>query len=296
MAITEVSSEVVDEVEDQEDQIDADQDTPEEDSDETSEDQGDESESGADDDNLVISIEGEEEDKTAVEAAAAPQWVKDLRKENREHVRKLREYEAKEAAREAQTSQQKQQELGEKPTLAGCDYDEEVYEPKLADWYKRKSEAEARERDARTQQERAAAEWKGKVEAHQKAAAALKVPDYEEAEDVVKSLFSDVQQGILVEVADNSALLAYAIGKRPAKAKELAAITNPIKLAAALARLEDKVKTQPKKTAPPPEIRVRGSAPVSGVVDSKLAKLEADADRTGDRSKVVAYKREMKRA
>lgn len=286
--ITEVSSEVVDDVVDNQDEAENEEEGSENESAETAEDQGEESKEG---DDLVISLEGEEEAKPETESTEAPQWVKDLRKEHRETVRKLRTLEAEKADREAKAGQQKQAELGEKPTLASCDYDEEVYEPKLADWYKRKSEIEARERDAQAQAERQNQEWQAKLEAHKKAASALRVSDYEEASEAVKEAFSDIQYAIMHE-ADNSAVLEYAIGKRPAKVKELAAITNPIKFAMALAKLETQVKTTAKKTAPAPETRVRASAPVSGAVDSKLAKLMEEADRTGDRTKVAAYHRE----
>lgn len=286
--ITEVSSEVVDDVVDNQDKAENEEEGSENESAEMAEDQGEESKEG---DDLVISLEGEEEAKPETESTEAPQWVKDLRKEHRETVRKLRTLEAEKADREAKAGQQKQAELGEKPTLASCDYDEEVYEPKLADWYKRKSEIEARERDAQAQAERQNQEWQAKLEAHKKAASALRVSDYEEASEAVKEAFSDIQYAIMHE-ADNSAVLEYAIGKRPAKVKELAAITNPIKFAMALAKLETQVKTTAKKTAPAPETRVRASAPVSGAVDSKLAKLMEEADRTGDRTKVAAYHRE----
>lgn len=247
----------------------------------------------ADEEAVVVTLEGEEPDATESEAAGAPQWVKDLRKEHRATVRELRELKAEKAAA-AQVVQPQTQALGAKPTLAECDYDEEAFTAKLEAWHTRKAEIDARERDARAERERQETEWKAKVEGHQKAAAALRVPDYEEAADVVRGQFSDLQQAILLE-ADNSALLAYAIGKRPAKAKELASISNPVKFAMALAKLETQVKTQPKKTAPPPETRVRASAPVSGTVDSKLAKLMEEADRTGDRTKVAAYHRERAR-
>lgn len=292
MAITEISSEVVEEVDEQQEINNSEDESTEKESTETVEDQGEESEEEGDE-SLVVSIEGEEE-KPEVKAEEAPKWVKELRKEHRETVRELRELKAEKAAREAQSAQQKQEELGPRPKLGDVDidYDEDKFSTALDAWHERKSKIDAREREARAQQDRANAEWKGKVEAHQKAAAALKVPDYEEAEDVVRNTFSEVQQGILIEAADNSALLAYVIGKRPAKAKELAAITNPIKFAVALAKLETQVKTTAKKTAPVPETRVRASAPVSGAVDSKLAKLMEEADRTGDRTKVAAYHRE----
>lgn len=291
MPITEISSEVEDEVVDDQQEVETEEESTEEESTETVDGQGEESEG---DDGLVVTLEGEEVANAETEHTEAPQWVKDLRKEHRETVRKLRALEAEKAERDAKAGQQKQAELGEKPTLASCDYDEEVYEPKLAEWYRRKSEIEARERDAQAQAERQNQEWQAKLEAHKKAASALRVSDYEEASEAVKTAFSDIQYAIMHE-ADNSAVLEYAIGKRPAKVKELAAITNPIKFAMALAKLETQVKTTAKKTAPAPETRVRASAPVSGAVDSKLAKLMEEADRTGDRTKVAAYHREQSR-
>lgn len=285
---------VIDNEVDETQEIEVDETNPEEKSGETPEGQ-DETKSNEDDDSVVVSLDGEEEGKAEAESAEAPQWVKELRKEHRVATRKLREFEAKEAAREAQAGQQKAQEIGDKPTLASCDYDEEVYEPKLAEWYKRKSEIEAKERDAKAQQERQTQEWHAKVEAHKKAASALRVPDYEEASETVKEAFSDIQYAIMHE-AENSAVLEYAIGKRPAKVKELAAITNPIKFAMALAKLETQVKTTSRKVPPAPEGKVRGSAPASGAVDSQLDRLRAEAEKTGDMSKVIAYKNQMRAA
>lgn len=278
--------EVVDD--EQEEVIEAEQEKSDEEPSETEEPKEDET---PEDGELVISIDGEAEPQPE-ERADAPKWVKELRKEHRAAMRELRELKAKEASGSL-TGQQKAIELGEKPTLAGCDYDEEDFTNKLQAWHQRKTDIDARERDARAEKEKQERDWSAKVEAHRKAATQLRVPDYEETEEVVRSTFSDIQQAILLEV-DNSAILAYAIGKRPAKAKELAAITNPVKFAMALAKLETQVKTAPRKTAPPPETKVRASAPVSGAVDSKLAKLMEEADRTGDRTKVAAYHRERR--
>lgn len=265
----------------------------EEESGETPEGQG---QDGDEEEGLVVSLEGEDPStaEDGVPSGPAPAWLKDLRKEHRAVVRELRELKAEKAA--ASHVNEPKQEIGPRPKMSDpdIDFDEEVFDRKLDAWHQRKTEIEGRERDARAQQERAETEWKTKVETHQKAAAALRVPDYEEAADVVRGSFNEIQQAILLE-ADNSALLAYAIGKRPAKAKELASISNPVKFAMALAKLETQVKTQPKKTAPAPETRVRASAPVSGAVDSKLAKLMEEADRTGDRTKVAAYHRERSR-
>ena len=92
----------------------------------------------------------------------------------------------------------------------------------------------------------------------------------------------------------NSANVIYALGKVPAKAAELAKISDPIELAAELARLEGKLTMTKRNAPPPPEQIVRGSAPLSSQADKHLERLEAEAARTGDRTKVVQYKRQLK--
>ncbi|MCY1427445.1 hypothetical protein D9M71_432910 [compost metagenome] len=94
--------------------------------------------------------------------------------------------------------------------------------------------------------------------------------------------------------ADNSALVVYALGKNAAKAKELAAIKDPVKFAFAIAKLETQLKVQAKKSAPAPERTVSGSAPKSGAVDSSLERLREEAAKTGDYSKVTQYRKQQK--
>lgn len=285
--------EIENEVDDQQEvEAENEEEVSENDSGETPEGQDESEEEG--DESLIVSIEGEEE-KPEAKAEEAPKWVKELRKEHREAVRELRELKAEKAAREAHASQQKEQELGPRPKLTDddIDFDEDKFNSRLDEWHARKSKIEARERDDLAQAERQNQEWQAKLEAHKKAASALRVSDYEEASEAVKTAFSDIQYAIMHE-ADNSAVLEYAIGKRPAKAKELASITNPIKFAMALAKLETQVKTTSRKVPPAPESKVRGSAPASGAVDSQLDRLRAEAEKTGDMSKVIAYRAQQR--
>ena len=124
----------------------------------------------------------------------------------------------------------------------------------------------------------------------------MKVKDYEEAEAIVLETFNTTQQGIVIQGADNPALLAYALGKDPAKAKELASITDPIRFAFAIAKLETQVKTSPRKSPPAPEKVIQTNGPVGGSTDTTLERLRAEAERTGDYSKVSAYKRSRRAA
>ena len=84
-------------------------------------------------------------------------------------------------------------------------------------------------------------------------------------------------------------------GKNPVKAKELAAINDPVKFAFAIAKMETQLKVTNKKTAPTPEKTVRGTGGVSGTVSNKLNELKAKAQASGDYTDYFAFKRSMKK-
>lgn len=245
-------------------------------------------------DEVVVTL-GDEPARTEEEdPARAPQWLKDLRKSNREKDRALREKDAEIARLKGSHGQPAALVLGPKPTMADCDFDEALFETKLEEWHttKRKVDDEVRtqEEAKRTQQ----AAWEKKLQAHEDAKRALKVRDFDEAEATVEDHFSVVQRGILIDCAQNSAALQYALGKNPAKLKELAAIQNPAHFTWALAQLETKLKVEAKRTAPPAERVIRGSGSLAGTTDKVLEQLRAEADRTGDRTKVTKYLRDKK--
>lgn len=241
-------------------------------------------------DEVVVSIG----DEQPPEEKPAPRWVKELRKSQRELARENRELKAR--LESTASTETKPVQLGPKPTLDGCEYDSERYEAELAAWFERKRDADQAEQRARDAQEAQERDWRAKLEAYGKAKAELKVRDYDEAEDAVQSLFDVTQQGVMLEGAENPALLVYALGKSPSKAKELAAIKSPVKFAFAIAKLEKDLKVSNRtKKAPPPERIVTGSGRISGSVDSELERLRAHAEKTGDISAVLRYKRQRKK-
>lgn len=245
-----------------------------------------------DDDEVVVTIGSDAPNAEDEDQTRAPEWVRELRKANREKDRQIRELQAQVSA----TKQPKQDAaaVGDKPTLEGCDYDPDRFEAELDAWKERKREADERQRKAAEAEAKAQQEWQAKLDAHAKAKGELKVKDYDDAEALVDEQFSQIQNAILIQGSDNSALVKYAIGKNPKKLKELASITDPVKFAFAVARLETQLKVQPRKAAPMPEKVVRGSAPIAGSVDSQLERLRADAERTGDYTKVHQYKQQLK--
>ena len=90
-------------------------------------------------------------------------------------------------------------------------------------------------------------------------------------------------------------LVVYALGKNPKKAKELASITDPGKFAFAVAKMEAQLKVNPAKRPPAPERAITGSsAPISGTVGSTLERLRAEAEKTGDMTKVIRYRNQLR--
>jgi hypothetical protein len=240
---------------------------------------------------VVVSIG--EEAPPPDEHTPAPEWVKELRKTNRELQRQNRELQGRLQAAPAET---KPVVIGNKPKLEDHDYDADKYEEALTNWFDRKRQADdvnAKQEAEVMNQQKA---WQAKLDGYGKAKAELRVKDFEDAEEVAQQVFSITQQGVLLQGADNPALVVYALGKNPAKAKELAEIKDPVKFAFAVAKLEKDLKVTNRRQAPAPERIVTGTGRSSGAVDSTLERLRADAERTGNMTKVIAYKAQKRAA
>ena len=258
-----------------------------------SESESDEAEAESDDDeSVVVSIDGETPSSEDEEAERAPDWVRDLRKQHREEKRRNRELQEQ---LEALSGAGKPAELDKKPTLEAADFDTDRFEKELEAWYEQKRERDEVETAKKSKQEAAEKEWTGKLEGYQAAKTGLKVRDYDDAEEVVQDTLSVTQQGMILQGAENPALLVYALGKNPKRAKELAELTDPVKFAFAVARLETQLKVTNKKASPKPEkMAGSGNGRPSGSVDNTLERLRAEAAKTGDISKVAAYKRQKR--
>jgi hypothetical protein len=243
-------------------------------------------------DEVIVSIG--EEAPPPEEHTQAPEWVRELRKTNRELQRQNRELQGK--LKSTAQTETKPVVLGKKPSLEEHDYDAEKFEEAMADWFERKRKADdanaKQEAEVMTQQKA----WQSKLDGYGKAKAELRVKDYEDAEAVAQEVFNVTQQGIVLQGADNPALVIYALGKNPKKAKELSDIKDPVKFAFAVAKLEKELKVTNRKAAPPPERIVSGTGRVSGAVDSTLERLREDASRTGNMTKVIAYKAQKRSA
>ena len=242
------------------------------------------------DEELIVTI-GEETPPQQDDESRAPEWVRKVRKDNREKDRRIRELEAL----VGKSEQQKQTQLGPKPTLESCDYDADLFERRLDSWKERKAvtdrqAAEARETEAKRQEY-----FNSKFEAYstRKAEVIGKIKDFADVEETVLHTLDDTQRGVVLAHAKDPALLLYAIGKDEKRLQELAKLSDPVEFIFAVARMETQMKTQSRKPASAPETRITGSAPSPGS-ETQLNKLREAAEKTGDYTKVIAYKKQIK--
>ncbi len=240
---------------------------------------------------LVVSI-GDEESPSQ-EREEAPQWVKDLRKSHRELLRENRELKAKGPAQAAPDKPT----LPDRPKLSDHDYDEDKYQAALDGWYAKKREIDGFEENQKKAQQEADAQQTALHQGYREKASKLKVKDFSEAEEEVIGTLSQIQQGLIVKGADDAALLVYALGKNPKRLAELAAIKDPVKFAFAAAKLEKDLKTSNRKSEKPaPETPLKNSGGPVVSSNKTLERLRDEAQKTGDMSKVLAFKKQMRKS
>lgn len=263
---------------------------PEETQVEPESDESEQSEQPEEEDELIVQIG--DEPPPAPEERKAPEWVQDLRRQHRELQKQNRELQAR---LQQTTAPAQPVTLGPKPTLESLDYDAERYEAALEKWYERKRQVDQVHLQAKQAEEAQTRSWQERLDTYSKQKTELKVKDYDDAESLAQEVFDVVQQGVILQGAENPALVVYALGKNPKRAKELAGIKDPVKFAVAIGKLEKDMKVSPRRSAPPPERSVgAGSGRISGSIDSSLERLRAEAEKTGDFTKVIRYRQQLR--
>lgn len=261
---------------------------------------------------VVVTIGDEEaEDPLTIDAPDDSSVIKQLRTKVRESAPAIRakERENKQLREELDRLKNANQPAAE--IVVGAEPDPDDYEMWDADgkakfktdytaWNERKTQAAAKEQQRRDAEQKQQAQWKKRIDDVDAASAAIKVPDLDAARESFEGTFSIVQRGMMIggpEDAKESALLRYALGKTPAVAKKLAQIEDPVRFAFAAAKvLYKELNVKPRAAAPKPETVVRSSVSGAAAVDSELKRLEAEADKTGDRTKVAAHLRTKNKA
>lgn len=233
------------------------------------------------DDALDFSFDDDGDSSDPFKGQEAPEWVKRVREENRELKRQLKQ-------RESQ--QFEQQVLREKPTLDDHDYDSDAFEQDYAQWLTEKQQVDAQVHAERQKYQQYHERYKADVDAIK-----AKAPDYDEVELSVVDVLSEQKQGLLQMLVDNPAKVVYALGKNsPAQLERLSKLDD-IQFAKQIVLMEQQMSSKTKsRNQNKPKPKTHELEGAAGGADTRLAKLEAEADRTGDRSKVAAYKKQMK--
>lgn len=227
-----------------------------------------------------IGFEGEEEDEAAPASESESSVIRELRRANREAQRRIAELERGNAPKPV--------ELGPKPTLESCEYDEERFEAALTDWHAQKSKVEAQEREAEEARKATQAEWEARAKAYEADKSALGVAGYDEAEAEVFSVLPREIQALILRT-DKPAALVFALHRSPAKLETLSKL-NLADAALQLGEWKAGLKVTKRKT-PNPDRPITGKSAASSA--KTLERLEREAARTGDRTELIRYRKQM---
>lgn len=213
--------------------------------------------------------------------------VKHLRAQIKERDKRL--------AEAASAPRQEAVDPGPEPTLEGCDYDEDKFKAEWRTWNKNVEAAEQRKGQT-AQSDRAEQEaWQADLNRYNEGKTKLGFADVDDAEETIKAALTTAQQAVLIAATDEPAKVAYALAKNPERLASIAGEQNLLKLAAKFAKLEGTLKMVKRRRAPDPDVPEKGSGKISRQTsDKKLAKLEEQAAKTGDRTELVKYKKSLK--
>lgn len=212
--------------------------------------------------------------------------IRDMRAAMREKDRLIREQEAKLSAASRPNAPQ---DPGPKPTLAQFDYDEEKHEAALDGWYKAKAVVDQAAEQA-TQQ--ATQIERQRLENYTATKSTQRIAGIDDAEKRVFAQVDDMTRNAILH-AKSPAVVA-ALDKYPNRLAEISELmkTDVAEGLMQLGELRAKAQVMPRRRNAEPEEIANGSASFSQTSkDKALEKLEKEADRTGDRSKLRAYRK-----
>lgn len=183
----------------------------------------------------------------------------------------------------------------EKPTLEGCDLDEDRFAEAIVEYNTQVSRAkEAKEKVAKqAEQFLAAYQERQKAYRRQRAEVVKSTKAFVDHEKAVTNDFNVTKQDVIIAYSENPVALINALGKDEKRRKELAGITDLSEFIFKMGKLDQTLKTNLlRRDKPNPDTRL---APESPTADTKLERLRKEAERTGNYTAVIQYKRQLKR-
>lgn len=179
--------------------------------------------------------------------------------------------------------------VGERPTREQFDWDDEAYDKAIDEWNELRLQAQQQAEQPNDLQEEAKQDV-------QKLTTGLTTLSYADAQEVTQSATEALtaeQQFVIASAAKEPAKLLYALGKNPDRLKALLDIRNPVKFIAEVARMETQMTTRTKTPVPPESVR-HGDARPARSSDKELARLQKQAEASGDYTAVLAHKRKLR--
>ncbi len=235
------------------------------------------------DENGEVTVPAFADEEGAAPAPEETSVIRELRRANRDQQKRIAELE--------RVQQPKPVEAGPKPTLESCEWDEDRFEAELDNWKSVKAQSAEQEAKAAQSAEAEAKAWEERSTRFQEGIKSLRIAD---AQDAIEQVQADLPQQIFAALVGSKKghAVAYALSKSPAKLKELSEL-NLFDAAVMIGEMGATVQMT-KRTLPAPDRPLKGSAPLGGSADKQLERLEAEAAKTGNRTKVIAYKRELR--
>lgn len=281
----------IEEVEETKDGVEADENPNDESGDNDNSDDADEGDQ-PEDETFEVSLETAAPADDLDDNAEDTPVLKHVRDKYREEQKARKAAEARLAELEAK-QEVKTPTLGAKPKIEDFDYDEEEYEPALEKWLIEKQADDKRKAAVAEKQEAGQKVYQGKLDSYHARKAELNIEGYDEGESRVRNALSVEQQGIIIAHAKDPNLVILALMQNPTKLKALSEQSDLIGFGIEMSKMERNMKTK-HKSKPLPESKIRGGT-ASFAGDKTLEALEKEADRTGDRTKVQAFKREQRK-
>jgi hypothetical protein len=239
---------------------------------------------GGDDEETLVTFADEEAAPASEDNSSV---IRGLRQANRVMAKKLSAFE--------RANQPQPVEVGPEPTLADCEYDEALFAVKIKAHLAQVAKAEAQKAELESRAEAEARKNQERVEAYKADKARLRVADYETAEEEVEAALPTQIMAMLMRTKQPAALI-YGLARSPDKLAALSALnpsTELVEAALMLGEMGAKLKMETRRTAAP-ERRITGNTGFAPSTDKELARLEKEADRTGDRTALAAYRRKLK--
>lgn len=231
----------------------------------------------------LVAFEGEEEAAPASEDNSSETFA-ELRKRNRELTRQIRDL-SKRAPEEPEPI-----EVGQRPTLEDCDHEEERFVAEHEAWVQRREMAAAQKAKADEANKAQQAAFAEKVKAYDAEKATLGLANFEEAEAEVSLALPAETMAALMHT-EKPATLVAALHRSPVALEKLSKLSL-LEAAIMIGELKGRV-TVRKGKAKQPDHGIQGKATIrSG--DKEIKRLEQEAERTGNRTELIRYRRKLK--